>query len=238
MPANAPLLVLIHGAWMGGFCWQYLVPALSAHALPVMAPTLRGCAERHDQDATTAGLYAHCDEVVALAVNSRAPAIVLAGHSYGAVVAVEAAARLGARVRAVVALDGFIGSRGHTITDGYPMLTDMFDALVLPAAPDVIQPAGNDLLGLSPGPETDALMARMKPMPTRAFAEPCRYDAADLECARHYIHFTAFPLFSDTAVRARRDGWHVYEINGGHMAIVTHAGEVAGQLAAIAAGLA
>jgi pimeloyl-ACP methyl ester carboxylesterase len=39
-------IVLVHGAYQGGWIWQRVAPRLAAAGHRVFAPTLDGCAER------------------------------------------------------------------------------------------------------------------------------------------------------------------------------------------------
>ena len=40
------VFVLVHPAWLGGWCWKKLVPLLEEHAHSVHTPTLTGLGER------------------------------------------------------------------------------------------------------------------------------------------------------------------------------------------------
>ena len=42
---SAPF-VLVHGAWLGGWCWKKVTPLLRAAGHEVFAPTLTGLGER------------------------------------------------------------------------------------------------------------------------------------------------------------------------------------------------
>jgi hypothetical protein len=55
----------------------------------------------------------------------------------------------------------------------------------------------------------------------RAFQQPCMHDANDLNCERHYVRFTGFPFFEETAIEARNCGWHTNEIDADHLAPLT-----------------
>src|SRR6266511_3332931 len=53
--------VLVHGAYQGGWIWKPVAARLRAAGHEVYAPTLEGCAERHDQVRVgiTVGTHAH-----------------------------------------------------------------------------------------------------------------------------------------------------------------------------------
>lgn len=218
-----PLVVLVHGAWLGGFCWHALTPLLSRHGYAVLAPSLSGRADT--------GLHAHTAEIVDLVSRNGAEDIVLVGHSYGAVVASDAAAALEHRVRALIVLDGFIAEAGRSIIQSYGDVEQMFAPLIAPDAPAFYQPLPPPALGLPDTPETAWLAGAMRPMPVRAFTEPARASADALNCLRRYLRFSGFPYFAATAKHAAATGWQVDTLADGHMAITTNADAVAERIA-------
>ncbi|MFC7582625.1 alpha/beta fold hydrolase [Nonomuraea antimicrobica] len=83
---SPPTLVLVHGAWHGGWSWDPVLPALAAHGVPAHVVDLPGVGRApggHD----LAGHAAYLREEVA-----RLPGpVALCGHSYGGAVLTEAA---------------------------------------------------------------------------------------------------------------------------------------------------
>src|SRR5271170_3296359 len=56
MPAT---FVLVHGAWLGGWCWKKVTPLLRAAGHQVFAPTLTGLGERSHLFSPEVGLDTH-----------------------------------------------------------------------------------------------------------------------------------------------------------------------------------
>lgn len=88
-----PLVVLVHGAWHGGWCWAGLQSALDQRGVASLAVDLPG----HGASvADPTGLYGDARTLTAtldtLADRDAGP-IVLVGHSYGGAVITQAAAR-------------------------------------------------------------------------------------------------------------------------------------------------
>ena len=55
--------VLVHGAYQGGWIWKPVAERLRAVGHRVHAPTLDGCAERHDAVRPGIGVGTHAREI-------------------------------------------------------------------------------------------------------------------------------------------------------------------------------
>ena len=98
----APLVVLVHGAWHGAWCWAPLQARLDDAGIASLAVDLPG------HGASTAPLTdMHGDaQHVADLIEALGRPVVLVGHSYGGAVITEAAVRTG-HVRHLVYLTAF-----------------------------------------------------------------------------------------------------------------------------------
>lgn len=224
-------IVLIHGSWLGGWCWRPVRQRLAERGLVSSAPTLTGLGDRTHLGGADTGLQAHVADIVTHLDFIDSEGVVLVGHSYGSAVAAEVAALRPDRVALQIALDGFTLAPGESVFGRHPELEPAF-APLSEAMPGFVQPPDGAFLGLPDGPETDRLMARLRPMPAIANRET-RRPGSDPSARRHYVRFTGFPFFEETARLAALDGWTVSEIAAGHMAVTTHAAVVADRIADI-----
>lgn len=82
-------IVLVHGAWHGGWCRQRLAPLLRDRGHEVHRPTLTGLGDR-----------AHLRPLLgdALGLDTHVDDVVLVGHSYGGIVITGVADRVAARL--------------------------------------------------------------------------------------------------------------------------------------------
>lgn len=228
MPDPAPLLLLIHGSWMGGWCWRPLAGSLRARGWRVAAPTLTGLGERQHLGGAGTGLSDHVTDILSVLDFLEPGPVILVGHSYGGLVAAEVAASRPHRVTDLVVIDGPIAVAGLSLFDQMPELATAFTAV---AQDGVVPPPGADFLGLDPAdPATALLMTRLRPMPLRTHTEPARHGVDALACRRHYLRFTQFPPTAPLAAQAAATGWSVTEVAAGHMGITTHPGLVADAL--------
>jgi pimeloyl-ACP methyl ester carboxylesterase len=107
MPEN-PVIVLVHGAWHGSWCWEPLVPHLGG--LDVRLVDLPSAGEN---PAGPAGLRADADVLRSVVATVPGPVIVCA-HSYAGAVASQALAGLG-NLAHIVYLCSFLIGRGESL---------------------------------------------------------------------------------------------------------------------------
>lgn len=109
--------VLVHGAWGGGQAYQRLAAELEQAGHRVVVAALTGLGVRSDELHPGITLTDHvndvCDQIAAAGFDR----FVLAGHSYGGMVITAVAARLGARIDAIVYVDAFLPADGQSLWD-------------------------------------------------------------------------------------------------------------------------
>jgi len=104
--------VLVHGAWHGGWCWERIVPLLTAAGHRVSAPDLAGMGS--DRTPFTEDVLEQWSSQVASLAGSEGPAI-LVGHSRGGIVISEAAERAPGAVQQLVYLTAFLLPAGESL---------------------------------------------------------------------------------------------------------------------------
>jgi pimeloyl-ACP methyl ester carboxylesterase len=99
--AEAPAIVLVHGAWANGSSWAKVVPLLQARGLDVIAVHNPLSSFEADVAATRR------------VIEGQKKDVILVGHSYGGAVITEAGASN--KVRALVYIAAFAPSNGESI---------------------------------------------------------------------------------------------------------------------------
>lgn len=89
-----PVLLLVHGAWHGPWCWEDLIPILSGQGWRVHTVDLpSGLEFGSPPPSPVPGLYDDAAAIVAKLIEIAEPAVVVA-HSYGGAPVTEAAAQV------------------------------------------------------------------------------------------------------------------------------------------------
>jgi pimeloyl-ACP methyl ester carboxylesterase len=230
-----PEIILIHGSWMGGWCWRVVAQALRQQGALCHAPTLAGLGERDGPTPGTVDLDLHISEVVAMCRSVGAERPLLVGHSYGALVASGAADALQGKISGLIVIDGFVVEPGQSAFDAYPQVRELLTPYITPQHPDYIQPLPVAAFGIHDASIESELTLKLRPMPLATHTTPLKFShAAQRNLRRTYVRCMDFPVFAETAARAVADGWHLVEVRAGHMAVMTHPTPVANSILAAA----
>src|SRR5262245_61819844 len=97
--------VLVHGSFMGGWCWQRVAVALRAAGHIVHHPSLDGCAERRTAMRPEITIESQATEVANLAFYEDLEPVVMVGTSSSGLVVCRAAEMAPERIRRLVFID-------------------------------------------------------------------------------------------------------------------------------------
>lgn len=210
----------MHGANLGGWCWDGVRADLEANGHRVLSPTL--------DLAISATLGGHIDAVADLITNSDLSDVVLAGHSYAGMVITGVADRLKSRLARLVYLDAAVPKDGDDFASAVPGLTiaereerrDFFRRL----SPDGIWllPPPLASVGVTRPETVAAVTPRLVPHPLATWLEPVNLPnggAAGVQ--KTYVLATdppteimGYPRHGDVARRGQ--DWTLREIRTGH----------------------
>lgn len=214
-------IILLHGAFRGGWCWRDVVPLLEAAGHDVHAPTLTGSEPGlAPADRPEVSLSTWIDDVQRLMSADDLRDVVLVGHSQGGVVALATAGADSSRVDRLVLLDAPVPAYGESALEVLP--ADLRASWGSPPPPEAwldATPVG--------GPEwvgRDELAAwvneRLAPNPARPGYDPMELrDPAATSLPRTYIFFSRTPaMFPSSVSRAALEaaGVPITVVEGGH----------------------
>ena len=109
--------VLVHGAWMGGWCYKRVARLLRQAGHEVYTPTLTGLGERAHLINRAIDLDTHVQDIVGVIRCEELSDVVLCGHSYGGMVITGVAEQIAAKIRSLVYLDAFVPENGKCLFD-------------------------------------------------------------------------------------------------------------------------
>ena len=178
-----PLVLLVHGAWHGAWCWAALQSELDQHGIASLAIDLPG------HGASTlplSDMHGDAQHVADIALKIGRP-VVLVGHSYGGGVIGEAAHILRnsttAPVQHLLYLTAFCLDTGESVgglAASLPPEDALLNAAILPGPNGAsggtlvldCTKAHDALYGCCPTNVSDAAIARLSPQPMATFGQP------------------------------------------------------------------
>jgi pimeloyl-ACP methyl ester carboxylesterase len=244
--------VLVHPAWLGGWCWRKVAPALRADGHDVHTPTLTGLGERAHLIHRDIGLAAHVEDVVNVLEFEDLRRVILVGNSSGGMVITGVAERAPERIAQLIYLDAFVPGDGQSLLDLLPperrealaaFVRTEGDGWLLPRfAPAPWETIVREAWGVASDADVRWILPRLEATPFRHFADPVSLaNPAAAGLPRVYIRCSLFQpgrhgAFDRHAAMARETrGWRYRELAATHLAYVTHAEQLAKVLLELAA---
>ena len=220
-------ILLLHGAYQGGWIWQRVSQRLRAAGHRVWAPTLDGCAERRGQLRPGITTESHAAEVAELMFYEDLRDVVLVGTSTGGMVLARAAEEARDRIGRLVLADALALLDGERLPDIVKRPSAVSTALA--TGPSHEDAAGRMFASLDPETKAWAL-ARYTPHPIAVMEQPVvlkrfwaqPWSASVIWCRRSANPPQAHQRRAAEKLKAR---WH--ELDTGHYPMLTAADALA-----------
>lgn len=217
-------MVLVHGAWYGGWCWDRVVPLLEGRGCTAIAPTMRGIGHRAAEASAPVTLEAHVDDVGAVLRALDLRDVVLVGHSYGGMVISLLAERERSRIRKLIYLDAFVPEPGMGVVD-YLLPLERRQAIVdVGTRTGFVPPVPARALGITGADDLAYVEARVTPQPFGTFAQKAALTKPAAQgLPRAYIACVepASGSFGQFAGRIEKDPtWQYRALRTGHCAMI------------------
>jgi pimeloyl-ACP methyl ester carboxylesterase len=228
--------VLVHPAWLGGWCWLKVAWRLRAHAHNVYTPTLTGLGERVHLAEPAIGLTTHIEDIVNPLEFEYLERVILVGNSSGGMVITGVADRIPERLAAVVYLDAFVPDDGQSLVDLLsPERRQGMESLVRTEGqgwllPRFSLPPWEEIVrgpwGVTAGEDVAWMLSRLAPTPFKHFTDRVTLsNPTTAQLNRVYIRCSLFPqpVFDRHAKTAQEiTGWQYRELATPHLPCITH----------------
>ena len=218
---TARRIVLVHGAWAGGWVWKDVVAELTQVGHVVTAPTLTGLGDRSHLMDDDVGLSTHIDDIVGHIEFDDLTDVDLVGWSYGGMVITGVIARVPHRIRSACYLDAFVPHNGQSLAD---MSTGKTGAVARQYAeartPFPIREP--EYFGVTDEAVLAYVRPRLRPQPWKAMVEPVvALDEMPEHVALSYVLCTEPENASFRAIYERLSvdaRWRTHELATNHFA--------------------
>lgn len=216
MARKRATIVIVHGAWVGGWRWRNVADELRDRGHYVFTPTLTGLGEREHLTHPDVNVSLHALDIANVIKFEALENILLVGHSYGGMPVTQATELIPEGVvQSLMYLDAFCPEDGQSLNDlvpGEPHLPPEGEDYLVP-------PPRINLVGFNTHMTTEARASyedRRTPQSVHCFDEKVRLTGALERIAQKtYVVATGYPndTFRPVAERLRqRGGWRVEEM--------------------------
>ena len=216
MASKRATIVIVHGAWVGGWRWRPVADYLIDRGHRVFTPTLTGLGEREHLTHPGVNASLHARDVANVIRFERLERILLVAHSYGGMPASVAAELVPEGIiQSIMYMDAFFPENGQSLDD------------LVPGPPHgpteeggyLVDPPRANLVGFNTHMDAAARAAyeeRRMPQSAHCFSEKVRLTGArDRVPQKTYVLATGYKndTFAPVAAMLRkRPGWRVEEM--------------------------
>ena len=225
-------LVLVHGAWHGGWCWARVAPHLREAGHDVYTPTMTGFGERSHLLSPEVGLETNITDIENVLAWEDLDKVILVAASYAGMVTTCVADRRPERIAALVYQNAFIAADGVAQNDLLPDWRREMIEQELAAAEDAwrMPPPDPELFGVTDPADAAWIAAKMAPQSAKTFQDAARVSGAhEAITNRTYIRATGYPntTFDRYLAEAEADpGWRTHVLETSHDAMITAPGDI------------
>lgn len=223
-------IVLVHGAWHGGWCWKKVIPLFQRTDYTLLAPTLTGLGEKHSSLTSQTNLSTHINEIVGLIKTEEIKNVVLVGHSYAGAVISGVAQVIPERIGKLVYLDAIYLQDGESILDHFPSVEPMVEEIQIESdIIEVLPPPSPTIFGVRNPDDIKWMEMLFTPMPYKCYTQrSSRTNPLADQIGKAYIRCTVPPnAETDAALntsykRVESEHGKCIKINFHHDVMVTH----------------
>lgn len=232
---------LVHGAWLGGWCWRRVSDELARMAHDTKALTLTGLGERAHLNSTAVDLETHIADVINAIETEEASDVVLVAHSYAGMLGTAVADRIPERLKHLIYVDAVIPEPGDSWSSAH--MSEVRAARIAEATSSrdrSFSPPTSSLFGLS-GDDRAWFDRRASRQPLGTYTAVLTFSPKQVAAIRRtYINCTEPALATIEATRSRLKAGSVWggawsegaggrmtELRTGHLPMISAPRELA-----------
>lgn len=221
--------ILVHGAGLGGWCWDKVRRLMEARGASVYAPTI---------PEASLSLENSIEYVVGIIESKNLQNCILVGHSYGGMIITGVADRLESKINRVIFLDAAVPKDGDDFASHIPGISKEHAEKRRQAFRSFssdgiwIAPIAPELAGISDVEDIDYVNKHSRPHPLASWLEPIKLRNDGIrKLPKTYIMATdpptdimGYPVHGEIAKSSVE--WIYQEISCGHAAMIIRPEEI------------
>lgn len=227
-------MLLVHGAFQGGWVWSETAAALAQRGHAVHRPTLSGCGYLHHGFRNGYDLNTYIQDISNYIQFEGLDDFILVAHSYSGMICGAVASRTPHLINRVIYVDALLPETNRSFVDiageGFRHMLEAHKTKGGRIMPWPLQVFG------VPDEKADWFRTRLCDFPESAFTAPFpgEFDPTAVPAAYITCEKTPSPFIRAMAGKAERYGWHLSTLDSGHCSMTSHPRELADILDGIA----
>lgn len=226
-------VVLVPGAWMGGWVWKPAAEQLLSRGIDAEIITLHGLRRGESSaDIAAVRLEDHIQQLVEHVQSQNARPVIFVSHSYSGMVTASAADRIEAQVLGLIHLGAFLPKSGRSLLDdwGGSDKQRAQERADIEAADGLWLPPTREMLDYEPdltADDRDFLAAHFTAHPGRTITDHAQLSAPVAVQPSTFVAFTPAGTFEDAwnnapPVAAAASRWRRKHLVSGHWPMVSN----------------
>ena len=228
-------IVLVHGAFHGGWCWAETARNLTLRGARVFTPTLTGLADKKHLFSPSVNLATHVQDIVNLIEYEKLDGCILLGHSYAGNVISGVGDQLRERVSHYIFMDASVPVKGATHWGWASLVparhSEMMNLIEEQGHGMMVPPFTPAAFGVTNPDQAAVLEPLLTPMPKGCYTDPVRLANGGTEGLRRSYIAAANPHYermADTIKWVSQDPeWTLRYIDACHDMMVTQPDQTA-----------
>lgn len=225
------VFVLVHGGFLGGWCWKKVKKILEAQGHEVYTPTLTGLGEREHLNSELVSIDLHIQDLKNHIFFENLHSVILVGHSYAGLIISAVASQLNDRIKQIIYLDALVPDNGDSLLTLVDIkLANFFISQVKDKGFGSLVPAFEIKKEEFAYPiDIDWFNERLTPQLLKSFEQKIYFNSTILyKIPKIFIHCSKNldTTLQRMKIKAQKSGMHYFEIATNHFPMINNPQEL------------